>query len=156
MTERERFREAVRSTLMSSRCQKIALQFGSHRITGLDYSFIALAMLQPVDAVVGIDDRNDLKIRGSGAFQQRDGGQGASFVSPAHPLFANTIHEQIVIVHESTHAVFAAWKGTTIRRLANEAVAYIADSCLPPTASRNGPWDEATAKSATMRFPKSK
>src|SRR5208282_4476693 len=128
MTESQRYREKIRATLMSSRCQKIMLAFGAHRITGLDYSYVALALLQRVDAVVGLDVRNDYQGQGSGGFEWRDPGHGAAIVEPPHPLVANTMHEEMLIVHESTHAVFASWKGTTVRRLTNKAVAYIADS----------------------------
>ena len=149
MTESQRFREKIRATLMSSRCQKIVLAFGAHRITGLDYSYVALAVLQRVDAVVGLDVRNDYQGKGSGGFESRDPGHGAAILEPPHPLFANTIHEEMLIVHDSTHAVFAAWKGTTVRRLTNEAVAYIADSIY----NRNGASGDPTFDPAVDNRP---
>src|ERR1700729_3454932 len=131
MNERQRFRDKVRVTLMSIRCQKIAIKLDTITITGNDYAYIALAMLEKPDNVVGIGVRIENQGGASASMAPRDPASGqpiAAFSIPPKPWFAGTYHEELIIVHESTHAGFDARTGFMLRRLTNEALAYLADA----------------------------
>jgi hypothetical protein len=142
MNETQRFRGRVRSTLMSIRCQKIAISLDTLTITGTDYAYIALAMLERPDNVVGMSVRAENQGDASASMRPSNPAAGqpiAAFSIPIKPWFAGTYHEEMIIVHESTHASFEARTGLALRALTNEALAYLADAMYNNLGSPGDP-----------------
>jgi|ERR1700722_5152888 len=130
MDEKQRFRKRVREILGSLRCQKIAIKLDTLTITGTDYAFIGLAMLERPDTVVGMNiDLSKDQGGGSASMLPRDLAAGRPIVAfsiPPKAWYADTYHEEMIIVHEATHASIEARPGLTIRLLTNEALSYLA------------------------------
>jgi hypothetical protein len=114
-------RQRIVDLLNSDEVQKINFSFRKVRVSGSDYSFVALAMSGKTNAV-----KYNFSVAAAAAatYQPK---KSNTFSFPSTGYGASNAFEKMTIVHECTHAVIDAKRALgQIPQLDNELSAYIA------------------------------
>jgi hypothetical protein len=114
-------RQRIVNILNSDQVQNINFSFRKVRVSGSDYTYVALAMVGKNNSV-----KYDFKVA-AGAEATYQPFKTNTFSFP-HPGYGTTAFERMSIVHECTHAVLDAKRSSlgAIPQLDNEITAFVA------------------------------
>jgi hypothetical protein len=132
-------RSRIMNILMSEACQKINFTCEGITIDGAGYSFVALALVNKPSKLGGMRFAKDVAPDAEAMYDANT--RTFYFKSPNYAMDP-TSEEGLTIVHECTHALIGALKGTKILRSTNETCAFVAEQIYNIHSGYHAPQDD--------------